>query len=342
MKRSRIAYILSLAAVFLFYVLDTGYFSQILLLVTLCFPILSFILGLFFMWKSDIKWECEEKIVTGNPEFSSSVRLRCAIPVCAAFVRLQFQNQFTGKVKKKSIFLRPGSAPQIIDYRDFSYGVISLSVRRCHLVDPAGLLPLPLKKPKEDRILLRPEEIPFTGSLEDIGSPNRPTLKKTDRDHFGTDRELIDVKDYQAGDPIRDIHWKLSARSQKIIVREFSYQTDEAPVLGIAWIGSPEKMIRSLARLFGMCSVLIQNGEPHSVLCVISDEKNGIPSARSFEVKDRENIADIAWYLLSSPIYPFEEKALRFLRDQPFATGRVFFVTPDETVFSDTSEEKGG
>lgn len=74
--------------------------------------------------------------------------------------------------------------------------------------------------------------------------PCRPAAKPSPRTAHGEDthlehrtgeeHDLHSIREYQAGDPLKKIHWKSSARTNRWLTKEFSVATEEALVVDVA------------------------------------------------------------------------------------------------------------
>jgi uncharacterized protein (DUF58 family) len=101
-------------------------------------------------------------------------------------------------------------------------GVIAPGVRTFEIEDMFGLLTLtrrPLEKPKELLIL------PCLFDVEDLkfapGDSGIETVSRATEDV----NLPAEVRAYQAGDPLKKIHWKLSAKRGSLVVRRFEEPT---------------------------------------------------------------------------------------------------------------------
>ncbi len=91
-------------------------------------------------------------------------------------------------------------------------------------------------------------------------------------------QEIFDTRIYQRGDTLRKIHWKLSAKTDELMVKEFSMPTDEAVRIaadtGGAVTGiSAETMDRFLENTAAFAALCLEQGYPCELLWYQADER---------------------------------------------------------------------
>lgn len=133
----------------------------------------------------------------------------------------------------------------------------------------------------------------------------------------GDDRsEIFDVREFQAGDRIQSIHWKLSAKSEELLVRQDS-QALACPVVlfldqYIAGAGSREDMELYLEAIAGLSFSLMDQACPHFAVWY-SGERGDIvrirvDSEESFYIFMCEYFADCLGIVPSSLIHLYTKK----------------------------------
>lgn len=102
---------------------------------------------------------------------------------------------------------------------------------------------------KLDRqVLVYPAPLPATWPPADAGHQQTDAVHRSVR---GGDGDLRNVDAYQPGDPLKAIHWKLSARHQELKTRRFLQQTSPSVIL------DPESFSGELEERLGYCAFLI-------------------------------------------------------------------------------------
>ena len=142
-----------------------------------------------------------------------------------AYFRWQWLTQrnrlFSGGASNEEIRLKPGEKTQVfVHLTPMRRGVVRFDDLRVVLPDPFGffqrcvkvastpasMLVLPRRYP------LPPLTLPGSSAFQIGGEANTNTI--------GTSGEFVGLRDYQPGDPLRQIHWKSWARVGRPIVKE--------------------------------------------------------------------------------------------------------------------------
>ena len=175
---------------------------------------------------------------------------------------------------------------------------LSLPARRCGehafrctgawAVDPLGLFRCRCEPFAEKRALIwpRPSDLEVELSLDSIGTPRSDSAMQ---DRPGSDpSEMFDIREYVPGDDIRAIHWKLSSKTDSLILRQASepscYQVALLPDLGLRQGGQPvsDDELNGAAS-FGMAigEALLRQG---ASFCLILPDRHGL---RLCDIQDR-------------------------------------------------------
>ncbi|MBO6153070.1 MAG: DUF58 domain-containing protein, partial [Clostridia bacterium] len=154
----------------------------------------------------------------------------------AAVVRglLVVQNGLTGtSVRRKIRASVAGKASQTIRFQveDAEIGKLFATVSDLRTQDLFGLVSYPVSHIAAAELLVPPPdvsaEVLMMEALETTGESVRYSEKEKGLDVS----ELFDVREYLPGDDVRAIHWKLSAKQEEPILREFSQPLNYSVIL---------------------------------------------------------------------------------------------------------------
>ncbi len=119
------------------------------------------------------------------------------------------------------IRIRPGGNSRVfIELTPLRRGVIRLQDLRVFLPDPMGLFQRCLKieaEPATVTVLPRRHPLPL---IEMPGGAAFQITGESNTNSIGNSGEFTGLRDYRAGDPLRQIHWKSWARTGRPIVKE--------------------------------------------------------------------------------------------------------------------------
>ena len=171
-------------------------------------------------------------------------------------------------------------------------GALSCQVARARGYDLLGLFAIPLAPPPAAQALVFPLPVP-EGEVPGLADVLARLSAAPGRLLRGEDYEIWD---YQPGDPIRDIHWKLSAKRDGLVIREKLKTGVPRLTLTLELFGSPERLDRVLSHLWTASTRLSRQGWPHQVRWT---DEAGRP--QSFTVSSRRELETCTALLLSQP-----------------------------------------
>jgi len=123
--------------------------------------------------------------------------------------------------------------------------------------------------------IVYPQLIPLASRLAGEGSERSGSISRSAR---GQDGELEGIRDYSGAEPLRAIHWKLSARGDELLVKEFGSQTTppliirpemlpgsifEEKLSCAAWLVRQQSMIQPVGLVLEKRTILPDTGRRH-------------------------------------------------------------------------------
>ena len=231
-------WILFVLSVALLYYVALIYHSRSMLFLVCVVLILEFCLqiyNLFLFRKLHVSIDTPITIVDKSNVIPVELTLSNDSFFPAGQVRVQLQAVYPIRKKKQSFKLcsvvpgrKRGGARSLIKLRfdlEPQYaGRVELSVKRAYVLDLLGILPLLLRRKytaDQTFAMVLPEkrEIPWKlDSLAQQFSINRETEIRIAGEN--NPPEIAWIREYQPGDALRNIHWKLTAKQDALMVRE--------------------------------------------------------------------------------------------------------------------------
>lgn len=106
------------------------------------------------------------------------------------------------------------------------YGRMQVHIKNCHCVDPLGLFKLDVDWQASGNCVVYPYSLRLSTTVENV--PLARTFGKAyDVHRSGSDiDEVFDVHEFQPGDHLASVHWKLSSKFDVMMSREFSRPVD--------------------------------------------------------------------------------------------------------------------
>lgn len=147
-------------------------------------------------------------------------------------------------------------------------GTLSVSAEEVTARDWLELVRFPSNASDRASLLILPDLYPVTVNLSDRFSSfwQEERLGQPRRD--GSEMENSSVRDYVPGDPVQRIHWKLSAKTDRILIREEDRPTAGSVLLLMETAGygiDPADMDGTAEALLSVSQALTEEGTLHSV-----------------------------------------------------------------------------
>ena len=278
-------YLAVLASVFVFSIFYYEWFSWYLLILLLCVPLLSLILSLPFM-----VYTCVTGVSISAQDELAAGELLCLriVPnkgrkLFCPFIKfnLSFVNRFATQ-KRTVKFLYSGSIDNPIfvktDALTHNCGMVEINAKYCKIYDFLGIFFIPAKLCCHIEVVVNPQ--PQVVNLPVDVVENKVISYKKKPNGYADEYEL---RNYQKGDSLKNIHWKISARHNDLIVKEQSVPVCRPLVLTLALTQNPKENNTTLSKyMYSAYSLCEKNVEfytalPNGELCEIN-AKNDVKS----------------------------------------------------------------
>lgn len=253
MWERRICYLVSLVVSLVFYFAYQQWLSWVLLLTVVILPWFSLALSYPAMKAVRLSIRCPGVARLGVPT-RSALEITCRYPTPPVDCKIRLVNSLTGE----RYVGKPG---ELIPTEHC--GRITVTAPRPAVYDYLGLFRRRLPECKPCMVFVLPK--PVAGELPQLGSRNDSVLKPKPGGGVAEHHEL---RLYRPGDELRNIHWKASAKTGKLIYREAMVQTKKGYVLTMSLFGTPEMLDRRLGQLLWTSRALLVQKRPHQVHCL--------------------------------------------------------------------------
>lgn len=248
MIKNRIFYLLSLLGCFAFYISYNRWLSWFVLLVTLTLPLFSLMISLPFMLSTKVKLFVPKAVCVGE---ELSIQLKFKSPLRALLVSWKYRIHTS---------YSPKAQTRLPDDKILAEhcGKIEVELRNAWIYDFLGLFRRKMPKNLKASVLVWPNPI----LIDDIPPITHPTIWKVKNNGFA---ENYDLRHYTEGDELRRIHWKLSVKTGKLIVREAIVPIRPTPILTMALCGSADEVDQKLGKLLYVSNYLLEKEFAHEL-----------------------------------------------------------------------------
>lgn len=260
MGKSRLLYGAALLGVLIFHTYYTRWFSWYLLMLLLFLPWFSLLCSIHAMLRLRLRAQMPASCMLAQP---ASIRLGSqdpkllAPPFCFQVVIL---DQMEGTSCRQKIYLSGAKTAQV-ELPTHHAGSYVCSLEKGRVYDYLGLFRLPLRLPELGELLVWPEE-KAPAELPSLSELSARAFRAKTAGGFS---EIHDLRPYHAGDSMRDVHWKLSAKTDELIVREPLEPVRGQAIVSFDLAGSRDMVDRTLGRLQWICRWLLSQELSHTV-----------------------------------------------------------------------------
>lgn len=238
----RIIYLAALVACVIFFAAYQKWFSFFLLVAVVGLPLFSLLLSLFPMLTARAVLNTPKSTTIGTKQHLAvdCVTLLPAPPWrCKVIVERPLTQERWAKKDEESLPTE-------------HCGALICSIEKAQICDYLGLFRLPLQKGHPRRILVRPKPIPM-----ELHTLQKFTVRAWRPKWGGGFAENHELRLYRPGDSIRQIHWKLSAKTGSYILRQPMEPIQDRLQVRMDLRGTHAELDRKLGRLLWLGSKLL-------------------------------------------------------------------------------------
>ena len=244
MTGRRVTYLGLLLCCAVFYLAYGAWLSCLVLLAVLLLPWLSLLLSLPAIASFRVTPAGPDALDMGeNPRFW--LLGSCGLPMPPFRGKLKLTHTPSGA----SAFYREEG-----DNLTAHCGSLRLTVEKMRICDYLGLFAFPVRGKGTRTVLIRPAPLP----VELPGETVRPLSGSWKPRTGGGFSENHELRPYQPGDSLNRIHWKLSAKTGELVLRQSMEPQQGLVLLTLHLRGTPEETDRKFGRLLWLGEFLLE------------------------------------------------------------------------------------
>lgn len=229
MAKNRIIYAVLAIICLLFSIFYRSNFSAVLLIAVLMYLPIAAIFTAVSLFLADVRFLNENYVGEKNTNFEYEIEVinRFIMPFVPVELFGDIPDSKSGVFEERRIFvtLQPfGKTTLIIGGMHKYRGQYKASIKRIYMVDPLRIIRLSRKISREMTMIFLPRRFMLENLLEHSEGETSvylTTAKKAEREDFSH------VRDYREGDILQLVHWKLTAKSDSIVIKEYESISDK-------------------------------------------------------------------------------------------------------------------
>lgn len=307
MAGQRIVYFAALLCGVMVYVANGAWLTGIALAVILGLPILSLLLSLPGILTFRLEIQGPEKLTTGE---KGELWLLGASPYPMMPFRGRLQLKHFGS--GNSLPYQPETGIPALHC-----GGYRVTAEKCRVCDYLGLFAFPVRRKEDRQVIVRPKALPVK-DLPDLSQFVPKVWKPKFGGGYGENHEL---RLYRPGDSLNQVHWKLSAKTGNLTIREPMEPLRGQLLLTMTLRGAPEELDRKFGRLQWLGAYLVRKELAFELRVLTGD------GVRGFRITSERELSKALDALLCAP-----EAVSGSIREDRFAASWQYHIggQPDE------------
>lgn len=272
-------YLVALVSCLVFYVFYREWMAAVVLLTVLLLPVFSLLVSLPAMMSVRVKLKCP-RVVTMGEQAEVCLRAESRFPQPPLRGKLTVRREITGENWK---FKDQGKLAT--DH----CGGLTVRVASCWVYDYLGLFRRRVCKRVMGFVVVRPKPVP----LERLPDFSRRVAWAWRPKRGGGFAENHELRLYRPGDNLQQIHWKLTAKTGKPILREAMAAEQSRMLISLDLRGTPAELDDMLGKLLWLSGKLLAAELVHEIHALTG---KGIVSYRVADEADLQTVLDkLVW-----------------------------------------------
>lgn len=326
MVQNRVFYGLLLAGAVLLYIFTNTYYTLTLLILMILLPLISLGLMLACRGHLNIRLEVPDTGEKDEAVLTYTFENTGAMPIARILFLVELENLLAGSKSSRWIHGAAGSKKTLeakLRLKNSKAGSVVISTKKIRIYDAFGLFALPKADLPDQMIVIYPrmgeQRVRLEKPVETTGDGSRYAPHRPGQDVS----EIFALREYGAGDEVRKIHWKLSSKLDKMMVRDFSLPLNYSLFLLAELNFENEDMADAVLEVYlSLSRSLLESGMNHNLSWY--DAGEGEFYVR--ELDDFEDLEAAAARLLSSCASPKKSAALDYYAASGYYNSRSTLV----------------
>lgn len=257
MLRRWILYLAVVAGCLIFYCLYQEWLAWVLLLGVLWLPVLSAIISLPAMLTVRLSSDTPGVLQLGD-SCQILLRIGCRLPCPPVRSCFLLREMATGEQLK----LRSNPV-----WKPEHCGAWTITLCRSCVYDYMGLLCLPVGRRQTATVYIEPKPVPGAAP-ESLDSLDIRQWKPKAGGGFAENYEL---RQYRPGDNLRQLHWKMAAKTGTLIYRESMVPATDVPAVELCLSGTRTEQDEKLGKLLWVSRYLLSRQREHVLRCLTGE-----------------------------------------------------------------------
>ena len=240
-----------------------GWFSWFLLVLTLVLPWFSLLVSLPAMVRVRLHVDTSVSCLRGEPAYVTLRASNGFLPMPRCRFRLSVCTVMNGQTVSLKQYT-PGHDSWYVPLDTSHCGILRCTAGKGRVYDYLGLFWLPVRTGKAAELMV----MPTAAAPEKLPNLTQFLARRRQPKPGGGFSEEHELRDYRPGDHLRDMHWKLSVKTDRLIVREAQEPIRGLTLLTLDLAGTLEDVDSVLEQLQWLSQWLLEHETEHQVLWI--------------------------------------------------------------------------
>ena len=235
MKNKYFVYAVINILIFIAYIYSTYFYFLVIWAISILFPLMLFILLKLEARYTQLDLHGQKQGEVGKrlsfvSEITSQYRLLVSGRIEYDFV---YENNTLQSQIRRRIFIPLGMkySKKEHQYTATYCGEVTFSYENIYLYDVFGFCRVSFPQDKKHHVVIYPHKIPMELLYNELSKPYENGLLQYQYKKGPDMSEIFDLKQYYQGDDIRHVHWKLTAKTRQMLLKEGTHNSSFETVL---------------------------------------------------------------------------------------------------------------
>lgn len=299
MTKRRLYWLIWLLTVLGLYFFENNTGTRIVLTASIMIPLVSMACAAFCASRVRFRLEVPDELWKNEQGKGSCIPAGTAVlAACSLSAKLCVSNLLTGETGESRLFFS-GTDPVRFAVSGKHCGTLEVKLTDAAVSDWFGLWRFPVAEPERKTVTVHPDLYPVRITDSDRPGDRSADLREQLLKSSPDSSVYGDIREYVPGDPVRQIHWKLSEKTDRLLIREQAHSSEKRIRLLLDIFGSgalPERISDAAEALLSASRSLAGEGYAHEV-CWPDTEKNDWTRAEVGSEQEFRTMQDAVLFL---------------------------------------------
>lgn len=228
---TKILFLLLIIICSFFYILYVPDFALVLLVIFIALPVIMLITAVILKHSIKAELAVKDAIVSKKQPFPVQLCItnKSFIPVGKAEAHIEYYNVFSNQISSFYLDLpiQPRNSQRVTFQLSSKFcGIIKIRTVNIKISDPMRLFKFRIGKNIRTEVSVMPEIHEIDGTVTYTDRVNEESNIFSEQKPGDDPSEIFNLREYNPGDRLNRIHWKLSSKKDDFIVKEYSLPVD--------------------------------------------------------------------------------------------------------------------